>query len=115
MSDVILQAWSDWYDSQDDGEFLQLRKTDISQMSFFAGAKIAFDTSLFIQVIDQEINWHEGKPVHEVNENYRIGFLAGLRHLRNLAAAQQGVHPTRGNVAKKVSSNKKGSAKPARG
>ena len=100
MPDVILQAWSDWYDSQDDGEFLQLRKTDISQMSFFAGAKIAFDTSLFIQVIDQEINWHEGKPVHEVSENYRIGFLAGLRHLRNLAAAQQGVYPTRSAVGK---------------
>ena len=32
-----------------------------------------------------------------------------------LKAAQHGVHPTRGSVAQKVSSNKKGSAKPARG
>lgn len=46
------------------------------------------ETRLFIEVIEQEIKWHEERPVHEVNENYRIGFLAGLRHLLNLASKQ---------------------------
>ena len=38
-----------------------------------------------------------------------------LKRLYEYVSAQHGVHPTRGSVAQKVSSNKKGSAKPARG
>jgi hypothetical protein len=38
--DKIRNAWSDWYDKLDD-EFLELRKSDVSQMAFWAGVKAA--------------------------------------------------------------------------
>lgn len=38
--DQIRNAWSDWYDKLDD-EFLELRKSDVSQMAFWAGVKAA--------------------------------------------------------------------------
>lgn len=44
-----------------------------------------------------------------VSDLLQMAFSAGVK------AAEQSVHPTRGSVAQKVSSNKKGSAKPARG